>query len=122
MSLNKFVNVPPEKPFHSNQYAEAARSGQIGSTNSQTFSQRTQIEKSRKAIRQYRESLVARGSQRHHAKLGVIDIMKPVDRTALQVGKRQETNARTPGKPIQSPIQPRQSFNEPSSRGYNPYG
>ena len=121
MSLNKFVNVPPEKPFHSNQYAEAARSGQIGSTNSQTFSQRTQIEKNRKAIRQYRESMVARGSQHHHARPGLIDVVRPIDRASLQVGRRQETNARVQAKPMQPPIQPRQSFNEPTGRGYNPY-
>src|SRR3990167_2583214 len=91
MSMSKFVNDHHEKPFHTSSYAEAANKGNLGVTSSQSFEQRTQIERNRKAIRQYRDSLVARG-HRHPMRQASTDVA-PTGRETLKVDRRQAANA-----------------------------
>jgi len=103
----------PEKPFHSNTYAEVANGGSIGSTNAETFSQRYSVDQNRRAIRKYRDSYVGRGALTHQARRGAVDPFARVDpsiKAMPPIGHRP-----TP------PPTPRASFKEPPARGFNPY-
>jgi hypothetical protein len=111
----------PDKPFHSSGYAEVANSGSIGSTSSQTFGQRYSADQNRSIVRKYRDSHIGRGSLRHHSRKGAIDPIVRVDSPIPNSRQAQSAEGSTM-KPISTPpTQPRQSFKEPPTRGFNPY-
>jgi hypothetical protein len=118
MNIHKF-GAQPEKPFHSNAYAQEANGESIGSTNAQTFGQRYHIERNRRAVRSYRDSYVGQGALQHRARTS-----NPLQR--LDSGSaRQSQNAKNPSTPLVPPrssAPPRPTFKEPPTRGFNPFG
>lgn len=123
------MNIHPfgdqtEKPFHSSGYAEVSNGGSIGSTNSQTFGQRYTADQNRSVVRKYRDSYIGRGALRHQARQGVMDPFRrdPVVPTGRQVQNVSDPLAQPGNHPSASPVsQPRPSFKEPPTRGFNPY-
>lgn len=61
MAIDPFSRSPDQKPFHSSGYAQAARGDTMGSTSSQSYTQRQRIENNRQSIQAYRDSYVAKG-------------------------------------------------------------
>jgi hypothetical protein len=124
MNIDKLNNNEPEKPFHSSGYAEVANGGSIGSTNSQTFNQRYAADQDRTFVRKYRDSHIARGSMRHHARNGVTDPFVRTEPT-MPTSRQSDNASSSPVKPTSpsSPVAPpaRSSFREPPTRGFNPY-
>lgn len=120
MNIHKFSDQP-EKPFHSNTYAQEANGGSIGSTNSQTFGQRYHIERNRRAVRSYRDSYVGRGALQHRARRTASDPFSRPESSQV----RQEQNAKNPTAPAINPRNAapvRSTFKEPPARGFNPFG
>jgi hypothetical protein len=114
MGINKFANLPDDKPFfHSTGYADAAHGTNIGSSSVQSFADRHHMERNRSSIGRYRDSMVAGGPGQQEKESQVVG-NRPYGRNRLQVGPRQN-----PGSV--APIGPRQSFVEPPTRKYNPY-
>lgn len=96
MNIGKFTNNS-EKPFHSSGYAKVANGDAIGSTSSESFSQRRMINRYRRAVGNYGDSHVARG--------GSPGVRGSVPRTSR----------------VEKPAQPPRGFVEPPVRKYNPY-
>ncbi|MDN5274944.1 MAG: hypothetical protein JWP06_845 [Candidatus Saccharibacteria bacterium] len=123
MNIHRFGDQT-EKPFHSSGYAEVSNGGSIGSTNSQTFGQRYNADQSRSVVRKYRDSHIGRGGLRYQARQGVIDSFRrdPIVPTGRQVQNTTDPLAHSDNHPsIPSVPQPRPSFKEPPTRGFNPY-
>jgi len=119
MSLNKFTNNLDNTPLHSSGYAEVAAGGSMGSVSSQSFAQRRQIERNRRAIGGYHTSRVATA---HHRSLpySTSDISQQRTETGADGLPRPGYSAPRPlARPQVS--QPRQRFSEPPARSYNPY-
>lgn len=123
--MNKFLNNPSDRPFHSSGIARMARGNAIGATMGGGISraQRVQIERERRHIREYRESIVAqRNGQLHDPNAPKIDIVKPrrvrPTTSSNDQTRRQQFNSGAQMAPL--PSKP-QGFVEPPSRGYNPY-
>lgn len=112
MNLNIHKLNDDEKPFHSSVYAKAANQNRIGSVSSLSFNQRLNIDSNRQMVNPYRHS--AMGNSR-----GVLKA-KQFERPNIS----QEPNKR-PGSSLQQHNSISQSkairFNEPISRGYNPF-
>ena len=140
MKFDQFLNPDNKKPLHSSGYAETANGGSFGSTSPQSFQQRRRIEQNRHVIQQYRDSYVAHGShlrdelrQRLDAPIDSIEDDSKDPRTKhRRRTNRQMYNARsndtsgsvsgTKGDAQHATQPPKNtSFQEPSSRGYNPY-
>lgn len=114
MGINKFANLPDDDvSFHSTGYAEAAHGTNIGSTSVQTFAERHYMERNRRAVGRYRDSMVAGGPGQQERESQVSDNMS-YGRDRLQVQSRNPTSGITP---ITRP-----TFVEPPARKYNPYG
>jgi len=114
MGINKFANLPEDKPFfHSTGYAEAAHGTNLGSTSSQSFAGRRHMERNRSSIGRYRDSMVA-GGPGEQEKESQVTGDRPQGRNRLQVLSRQNQRGITP-------TVARQSFVEPPARKYNPY-
>jgi len=108
MWFHRFINKP-ELPVHSSGYAKAAQGDRMGATSQQSYSSRLRKDKNRQVIAQYRQSKV--GSQR------VYSPAKPVDSdTAVS-----QSRAVPPVQNVPPPVQKPGKFQEPPSRGYNPY-
>jgi hypothetical protein len=118
MDLNKFIHNAEGTPFHSSGYAESANGGSIGSTSSQTFGQRTHIERNRRAVRRYGDSLIGQNYMREATQTGT-SASHSEQRPVMDVPSRQQFNIGTPGSGLAPP--PRSSFREPPSRPFNPY-
>jgi hypothetical protein len=131
MTINKFSGNDANKPFHSHTFADAASGESMGSTNAQSFNQRSQIDKNRQMVRRYSESFVA--SSGEHLR---DEINKRIDSGVDQSHNkhkhrltRQSFNAggvssasNLPGKSAARPVQvPKRNFSEPPTRKYNPY-
>lgn len=117
MNTRDFTNNEPSKPFHSSQYAEAANGGTMGSTSSQSFQQRIQIERSRKAVRQYRDSHIGRAIPLREGDITVASRVSELQRDASPIAQRQEKNATAQA----LSAKPAQNFKEPPHRGFNPF-
>ena len=122
--MNKFLNNPSDRPFHSSGIARMARGNAIGATMGGGISraQREQIERERRHIREYRESLVAqRNGQLHNPNAPKIDIVKPRrSKPTPLTSNRQQFNSGAKTTPQLNQTKS-QGFAEPPSRGYNPY-
>jgi len=120
MKISKFLNDPNDKPFHTSGYAEIAHGGAIGSTSSQSYQQRTRIDRNRQSIQKYRDSLIAQ-THAHRNTHPQIDLTTSTAHAPLS---RQQLNA-TPSTPGVAPIAPkkvaRPTFKDSNSRGFNPY-
>lgn len=117
--MNKFLNNPQDRPFHSSGLARVAHGDAIGAASQQTFSQRTHVDRNRQVVNHYRESMVARGDLGSPAtrRSGQrIDIVKPYNRDRRSIRGMNNPGAASGVQP------PAPSFIEPTSRGYNPYG
>ena len=101
MKLSRFVNNLQNTPLHSSGLAGD------GSPNPQSFTEREQLEKQRRLIHSYRDSLI--GTQR-------------VERGSVRPGKRPKPVGGVPQITRQEFNAPGgQTFKEPPTRGYNPY-
>jgi hypothetical protein len=114
MGINKFANLPEDKPFHSSGYAEAAHGTNIGSTSTQSFADRHYIERNRSSVGKYRDSMVA-GGPGQQEKESQVASSQQYGRDRLQVRSR-------PNRAGNAPQTIRPSFVEPPARKYNPYG
>ena len=108
------ITGEPEKPFHSSAYAEVASGDSMGSTSSQSFNQRTQIDRDRQAVRKYRDSHVGRALPSRS-----ISSFMPVNGSEPEAATRQQQN--TIAQPIAPAVPPRTVFKEPSGRTHNPF-
>jgi hypothetical protein len=117
MSLNKFTNNLDSTPLHSSGYAEVAAGGSMGSVSSQSFAQRRQIERNRRAIGGYHTSRVATA---HHRSLqySSMDVAQQRPETAADDTRPGYGAMRSLPRPA---VSPRQRFTEPPARSYNPY-
>ena len=110
MNISQFsFNRLPERPFHSSGYAKVSQGNTIGSTNSQSFGDRTSVERNRSSINGYRASMVGQGYVHQN--------MQSRSGGALSV--RSNTSFRRGSGAVRP--QPRQAFREPPTR-YNPFG
>lgn len=131
MTINKFSNNTPDKPFHSHTFAEAASGSSMGSTSAQSFGQRYQIDKNRRVVGRYTESFIASTGERLKDELNR-RMDAPADGGDTH-GKRKyhptrqgfnagATPTAGPGTAGAKPLQvPKRSFSEPPKRGYNPF-
>lgn len=123
--MNKFLNNPDDKHFHTSAFARVAQGDAIGASGTQSFAQRTGIDGNRTVIRRYRDAIVARGPQPDlPARDDALSSTSAYRRAAVPVTpSRRVGEAKTGGfaaGPLQAPIQPTH-FVEPPTRGYNPY-
>jgi len=99
---------------HSNEYAK-------GSLSMQTFNQRVEVGRRRRTVGSYRSSRLGQTyvdpSMR---KRRYEQQSRTPDGAGISAPTRQETNAGGVAT-TKSSVPPRQSFNEPQSRSYNPY-
>jgi hypothetical protein len=114
MGINKFANLPEDKPFfHSTGYAEAAHGTNLGSTSTQSFADRHYMERNRSSVGRYRDSMVAGGPGQQEKESQATSNQR-YGRDRLQVGSR-------PDQAGGVPQAARPSFVEPPARKYNPY-
>lgn len=122
MRINRFVNNRDiTKPFHSSGYAKVANGDQLGATSPESFNTRLSIDKNRKTIHNYRESLVAQGQRRPIASVDNVEAVIPTPPD----NPRQKANVRSLPAVGRGPIMPsvpRDSFREPPARNYDPFG
>ncbi len=97
------------KPFHSSGYAEVASGSSIGTTSSQSFRQRYQVDRNRQYISRY-----------HASHLANAPMLPPKASDGTQLPG--ERRGYAPSRPIAVPPPRTQRFQEPPNRGYNPYG
>jgi hypothetical protein len=129
MTINKFSNNIPEKPFHSHTFAEAASGESMGATSAQSFGQRHQIDQNRRVVKRYSESSVA--SPGEHLKEELLRRIETSDpkhrhnkhnyrasRQAFNAGEAPTGSGSTGSKPLQVP---KRNFSEPPGRKYNPF-
>jgi hypothetical protein len=121
MNIQRFVNnnSQDEPIFHSNAYAHVAHGSNIGSTDQQTFNDRMHVHRNRQAVRHYGDSLIGRGDMREASK---DDMKNPLRQPERFNSRAQARHFDVPRRNNASPPPPRQSFREPPTRGYNPYG
>lgn len=105
MDINKFVNPNQDRSlFHTSGYAEVAHGNSIGATSAQSFQQRRHLERNRRSVRRYGDSMLAGGHMRSSAR--------------HELTKNPRTS---PGRTSSLNVTPRTQFREPGGRGYNPY-
>ncbi|MEO7904582.1 MAG: hypothetical protein ABIR91_02195 [Candidatus Saccharimonadales bacterium] len=102
-----------KKPFHTSGYAEVAHGGSIGSTSSESFQRRVEVDSNRQTIGKYHQSSVA--SNLKGRALGRNSGRVP-GRYVSPTERRQ-----LPGGPSSPSAIPRASFSEPTGRTYNPF-
>ena len=125
MFLNRFTNNI-EDPLHTNGFAAAAKkSGGVGSTGPQSFRQRLHIERNRQNVNRYHDSMIANNHHREkqYQRLNG-DGSNRVDSDASAQNDTDGMSTRRPvGRVMSDVIKPtvRPRFNEPPTRGYNPY-
>ena len=132
--LNKFSGNDANKPFHSHTFADAASGSSMGSTNTQSFGQRRQMDKNRQVVRRYSESTVAssgehlrdelyrrmdEGPSQKHSKHKYRPTRQGFN-AGESVGTGGVSGISASGR---APVQvPKRSFSEPPTRKYNPFG
>lgn len=112
MDLNKHIitnNNDAGAHFHSSGYARVAFGDRVGSTTTESFGARRQIDSSRQLIKGYHRSAIGNSYSAVRA--------KPVD-TSLPASTYSVNN-----RPISGPrfSAPPRRFNEPTAQKYNPY-
>ena len=119
MDIQRFVNRnnPQEKIFHSNAYARVAHGGKMGSTDSQSFSQRLDVHRNRQEVGHYGASMIGRSYLGEATRSQVSPLRQP----GREMTTRQRFASRG-GVPKRNALPPQGRFREPPSRGYNPYG
>lgn len=123
MSLNnRFINQPGSDAFHTSGYAKVAQGGAIGATSSESFNRRLQVDRNRRAVGRYGESMIGRNYMREEVRSS-LDSSNPLKQSevsaAPQSSPRQRFNAggATPARGVSVP---KRTFTEPPKR-YNPY-
>jgi hypothetical protein len=121
MSIHQFFKQDDNNFFHSSTYAKVARGEQLGTMSVQPFTDRNQVDRNRKMVKRYHDSIVAR-QQSHASGLTRIDVVLPTSRVPDDTASpsRQQSNT-IPARPSVAPMRA-QTFHEPPTRGYNPYG
>lgn len=110
--MQQFQDSDKQNIFHSSGYARAAHGNQIGASSMQSFGQRYQLDRNRRIVQRYHDSLVARGNGEVIRKLTTIDTAQNVTQSPPDSSTRRNATI----------IPPRpQAFKEPPSRGYNPF-
>jgi hypothetical protein len=104
--------VGPVNAAHSNVYAEEAQGSRFGAVSTETFNQRLRTQRNRQVIGSYRQS-----------RIGAIDT---TERRVSESGRVTPDVSRRPGQLPEResmPVAPRslRSFQEPTSRSFNPY-
>lgn len=95
--------------FHSSVYALEAQGNRLGSTSVGSFNDRLHLERNRRSVRSYRESAIGTGApSKYH------DDAHALRRGAIAPAPRQGGSATVSPKA--------NTFREPPSRPYNPYG
>ena len=132
MNINHFTDGIDNPPFHSNGYAKAANGNDIGAASSQSFTQRLHVERNRRHVRKYHNSMIANGHHRH-SQFHRIDVVNNAPERPEQPGVSSRSTSiqgKSPlsgrsgvGRSISGFTRPvnRPSFSEPSTRGFNPY-
>lgn len=118
MNINKYINVSKEDIFHSNGFARVAVNS-LGSTSTESFARRRHINRNRRAVQNYGDSMIGRGHMRETARtdLEADNPLRQKEQPDLPVSRQQPV--RGPAK-IKSSI-PQRAFKEPPTRGFNPY-
>jgi hypothetical protein len=117
MRISSFVNNPDETPLHDSGLA-AKTAKEAAAMKPQSFEERQAIEKMRKIVGSYKDSFLGRPNATRK-ELGTYK--KDSARSQITPPNRQEYNAgATSERP--APATPKRTFQEPPSRGYNPYG
>lgn len=126
---NKYNKSPDSHYVHSSAYAQLSLGNKIGSTDATTFRERLASERERQHIHPYKSSFIGNNiTQRRYSRSGL-------DRPKFQPNstEREKTIFRPEGQPIRAegvginkPVQkndsqPQPRFQEPRSRGYDPY-
>ena len=124
MSLNnKFINQPGRGVFHTSGYAKVAQGDSIGATSAESFDRRLRVDRNRRAVGRYGDSMIGRNYMREEVK-GALDASNPLKQSeasaAPQVSSRQRFNAGGTT-PVRGVSIPKRTFTEPPKR-YNPYG
>jgi hypothetical protein len=123
MSIHQFFKQDDDSNyFHSNSYAKVAHGEQLGATSVQSFTERYRIDRNRKMVNRYHDSMVAR-------KDSVVNGVTKSQANPLfgsESGRssgvsRQDVNTTTPARPISASM-PSRVYREPPTRSYNPYG
>ena len=112
MDLNKhIVSDGDDKPFHSSGYAKVANGNRIGSVANTSFSRRRYIDQNRSVIGIYKRSAIGSG----YGELRSKRVARPVNNQSVdnKTTLQQHNSAPNQTTPMR--------FNEPNSRGYNPY-
>lgn len=124
MNLNKFTNNIDD-PLHTSVFAAAAKSsGGMGANGPQSFERRLHIERNRRNVNRYHDSMVA---NYHHRESDSRRISPSVERPDItpdqQTGRGGITPRRINGGLSPGVVTPtmRPRFTEPPTRGYNPY-
>lgn len=121
MSLHKFIGQPKDDPFHSSGYAKVASGGNIGASSVETYGQRRHVERNRRAVGRYGDSLIGRGHMREVAKPQMDNPLRQTEAGTEPPPARQRFNAGN-GSPNRGAMNiPKRTFSEPTSRRYNPY-
>lgn len=109
MKISRFSNDLNDTSLHTSGFAEVANGGSMGASSSQSFAQRKQLERQRRHIGGYRQSLMGQT-------YGERPAMRPRERidSAPAQGSRQSANTLAPA--------PTPAFREPPARTYNPFG
>lgn len=116
MDLNKhIVSDNTGKPFHSSGIARINRGDRLGVDTNVSFNQRQQINGNRRLINDYHSSAI--GSTR--SVLAARPVSPEAVASRLRVPVRQPLQG--PRNTTQGITIPPRSFNEPQTRGYNPY-
>lgn len=120
MSLHKFIGQPQDNPFHSSGYAKVASGDSIGASSAETFGQRRHIERNRRAVGRYGDSLIGRGHMRNLAQAQIDNPLRQSE-AGTETPSRQRFNSGN-GIPNRGSVAiPKRTFTEPSGRHYNPF-
>jgi hypothetical protein len=93
----------------------------IGAVSAETFGQRRHVERTRRAVGRYGDSMIGRGHMREVAKPQMDNPLRQSEVGAEAPPARQRFNAGN-GVPNRGVVNiPKRTFSEPSARRYNPY-
>jgi hypothetical protein len=112
--IRDFFKDKNEKPFHSSGYAKVSQGKAIGSSSSQSFGQRTHVERNRSSVARYGSSMVGQGYIHRDVtpRVGGYDQARV---TSPSASRNKGVLPRTPAAGVQT-----RAFREPPAR-HNPY-
>lgn len=124
MHVSKFSNDLDDANVSSSGLA-AENLQEVAASSQASFEQRQQVEQARKTIAKYTDSFVARQPTTPGVRTSYQQRKAALEKRAAAVPDRQAFNAANPGAPSGAAGQPaapaQRIFQEPPSRGYNPY-